>query len=142
MGRRLAVIEAKRSMYKLIWILGAASAVVLLSGFIPDGARNTFINGTREEVRINYESTMLKVDKPVVIRPGSGLQMTGDSGKLLHLTITYPNGKELNLSAKDISRIEASSQLRDGVWWITDTGVEYISTKESLVRSKRVFGHW
>jgi hypothetical protein len=129
-------------MNKLINIFGAVSAVVMLSGFIPGGSRNIFINGTREEIRISYESTTLKLDKAVVIRSGSGLQMTGDSGKLLQLTVRYPNGKVLNLSAKGISRIEASSQLKNGVWWITDTGVEYISTKESLLRSKRVLGHW
>jgi hypothetical protein len=126
----------------LISLFGAASAVVMLSGFIPGGARNTFINGTRAEIRISYQSTTLKLDKAVVIRPGGGLQMTGDSGKLLRLTVRYPKTKVLNSSAKAISRIEASSQLKNGVWWITDTGVEYISTKESLVRSKRVFGHW
>lgn len=129
-------------MYKLICALGAASALFLLSGFIPGGARNTFINGTRGEVSIKYKSTMVKVDTPVVIRPGSGLRLSGDNGTLLHLVIIYPNGKILNWSAKDISRIETSSHLKEGVWWIIDGGVEYISTKESLVRSKRIFGHW
>ena len=129
-------------MNKLTSIFGVLSAVVAVSGFIPGGARNAFINGTREEIRISYASTALNLDEAVVIRAGSGLQMTGDSGKLLHPTVRYRNGKVLNLSAKGISRIEASSQLKNGVWWITETGVEYISTKESLRRSKTVFGHW
>lgn len=129
-------------MYKLICALLAASAVLLLSAFIPDGARNTFINGTRGEVSINYKSTVVTLDKPAVVRPGSGLQLTGDNGAILHLKITYPNGRVLNFSADEINRIETSSQLKEGVWWINDGGVEYISTKESLTRSKRIFGHW
>lgn len=53
-------------MNKLISIFGAVSAVVMLSGFIPGGSRNTFINATREEIRISYESTTLKLAKAVI----------------------------------------------------------------------------
>jgi len=56
--------------------------------------------------------------------------------------IIYPSGKVLELSTNEIQRIEAASGLKDGVWWINDEGVEYISTKESLSRHKRMFGRW
>ncbi len=129
-------------MKKSIRILGATSAVLLLYGFIPGGARNTFINGTRTPIKITYRSTAVRLDTPVLIKPGAGLRMTGDCGDLLRLLIIYPDGRTLSLSTREIRRIENSSKLYPGVWWITTAGVEYISTKESLARTKAIFGRW
>jgi len=66
-------------MCKLASILAAASALLLLSGFIPGPARNIFVNASSGEVRVRYKSTIITVDKPVAIRRGSGLQLTGEN---------------------------------------------------------------
>ena len=133
---------SKRAPTKVLCGIAAAFAALPLLAFIPGPTRNVFKNGTYGDIRLKYESTALKLDKPVVIRYSSGLAMSGDGGTLLRVMIISPSGKVLELSTNEIQRIEAASGLKDGVWWINDEGVEYISTKESLSRHKRMFGRW
>jgi hypothetical protein len=135
--RLAAVVSGRRSL-----ILGALLTIELFCGFQCGPARNAFTNATHQNITLAYTSTVLAVARPVTLPPGGGLQMAGDDGVLLDLRVTFASGQKLHLSHHDLTSLESALPASQGVWWITDGKVEYISADQSLIRYKRMFGHW
>jgi hypothetical protein len=106
-------------------ILSAAS----LWGFV-SGGRNVFWNASSDTISIHYRSSTIGSISTRLAR-GTSLNMSNDSGEVLSLRVVYPHKRALAFAADELIRIRASSHVAEGVWWITDNGVQFVRTGEA-----------
>ena len=102
------------------------------------GGNNRFVNASSGPVSIHYRSTTGSYSGDVI--RGGGLRITTDSGELISVKVTYRDNHIVKLDAGDVRRLKAMVVGTRGVWWVEDSGVSYISSKEASTRQRRLFG--
>jgi len=110
-----------------------------LSAFVP-GSTTTFINASNHVIRIQCKTVNRSYPSPMPLGRAQRLGLSGDRGDLLSLTVKYATGKSVRLDHRNLNRIKAASGLSHGVWWITESGVDYISSRDANVRQRRLTG--
>ncbi len=59
---------------------------------------------------------------------------SGDYTELIFLRVKYLSGRIITFDAEHLRLMKTESQFRRGTWWIDDTGVTYISTRDANIR--------
>jgi hypothetical protein len=66
--------------------------------------------------------------------------LSGDYGDLISLTLNYSGGNSVKFNRQWIDRLKAAAGVSKGVWWINESGIEYISGRDANIRQRRLTG--
>ncbi len=114
-------------------------AIAGLSAFVP-GSNTTFVNASNATIRIQCKTVNRSYPSPMILGRAQRMSLSGDFGDLLSLTVRYTSGKSVKLTRDDLNHIKVASGLSHGVWWITDSGVQYISSRDANLRQRQLTG--
>lgn len=120
------------------WILLA----FLTTGFVPGGSYNLF-NAASGTVTIQAKTIGRPSEKPYRLMRGYGSGGSGDHTKLIWLAVTLPTGRRIVLDEKELDRLKSTSKSPRGIfgghgeWWIDDSGITFLSSREGNIRSGR-----
>jgi len=123
---------------RLVKVLASIVAIFALGAFVP-GSENYFVNASRDVLAVECR-TMSQTYKAMAVAKGSRLGLSGDYSELIELTVKYAEARPIRLKKQDIDQLKATSHLKHGVWWINDSGVEYISGRDANIRQRQLTG--
>jgi hypothetical protein len=120
----------RRSFSFLLFLVTAASALAFVFG-----GHDGFINGSSGVVSLQWRTTTASYMQPIRIGRGRAVATSNDHGDVIWIRVTYSRGRTITLEAKQIEQVRGSS--RNSTWWISESGIEYVSNTEANLRRRR-----
>ena len=114
----------------------------LMVGMVPGGSYSLF-NASSGIITVELRTIGNPHQQPYRLMPGHGDGGSGDDTKLIWLAVTLPTGKRIVLDEKELDRRKAASNVGRGLfsghgaWWIDDSGITFISSREANIQIGR-----
>ena len=122
----------------------AISVLIVSASFaeaITPGGSYSLFNGSSGTIIVQVRTVARPNQRPYQMSRGYGDGGSGDHSKLVGLSVTLPDGKKIVLDEKALDERSAHAARSlfggHGVWWIDDSGIRLLSSREGNIRINR-----
>lgn len=116
---------------------------VFAKAITPGGSYSLF-NASSSKITVQVKTVAEPNQRPYQLQRGFGDGGSGDHSKLIWLSVRLPDGRKMVLDEKDLDQRSADVSRGlfggHGVWWIDDSGITFLSSKEGSIRINRFLG--